>query len=144
MVIAAKLAGFTWRELGRALQIFLEEGWKGLPLPGRVCVAGGRSQPGKSELGGPVVRPLLWDLFSFLAGEQCQAPSHEPVGFDGPGAASALLSAPTHPFSFLLSLQVARWEHKTRALSRVCGSPHTACYCLGTVILMLNCVRSHW
>ncbi|KAK2543651.1 Pemt [Columba livia] len=38
---------------------------------------------------------------------------------------------------------VARWEHKTRALSRVFGSPHAACYCLGAVILMLNCVRSH-
>ncbi|NWX07769.1 PEMT methyltransferase, partial [Caloenas nicobarica] len=38
---------------------------------------------------------------------------------------------------------VARWEHKTRALSRAFGSPHTACYCLGAVILMLNCVRSH-
>ncbi|XP_063199547.1 phosphatidylethanolamine N-methyltransferase isoform X3 [Chroicocephalus ridibundus] len=38
---------------------------------------------------------------------------------------------------------VARWEHKTRALSRVFGSPRAACYCLGAVILMLNCVRSH-
>nr|XP_009683594.1 PREDICTED: phosphatidylethanolamine N-methyltransferase [Struthio camelus australis] len=41
------------------------------------------------------------------------------------------------------SRNVARWEHKTRALSRAFGSPHTACYCLGTVILLLNCVRSH-
>ncbi|POI30371.1 hypothetical protein CIB84_005878, partial [Bambusicola thoracicus] len=38
---------------------------------------------------------------------------------------------------------VARWEHKTRALSRGFGSPRTACYCLGAVILLLNCVRSH-
>ncbi|NXP30174.1 PEMT methyltransferase, partial [Leiothrix lutea] len=38
---------------------------------------------------------------------------------------------------------VARWEHKTRALSQVFGSRHTACYCLGTAILLLNCVRSH-
>uniref|UniRef100_A0A8C3DAK3 Phosphatidylethanolamine N-methyltransferase n=2 Tax=Corvus TaxID=30420 RepID=A0A8C3DAK3_CORMO len=38
---------------------------------------------------------------------------------------------------------VARWEHKTRALSQVFGSPHAACYCLGAVILVLNCVRSH-
>ncbi|XP_062474987.1 phosphatidylethanolamine N-methyltransferase isoform X1 [Pezoporus occidentalis] len=39
--------------------------------------------------------------------------------------------------------RVARWEHNTRALSRVFGSPHAACYCLGAVILLLNCVRSH-
>ncbi|XP_032618687.1 phosphatidylethanolamine N-methyltransferase [Chelonoidis abingdonii] len=39
---------------------------------------------------------------------------------------------------------VARWEHKTRVLSRVCGSPYTACYCLGAVILLLNFIRSHW
>ncbi|XP_067390229.1 phosphatidylethanolamine N-methyltransferase isoform X2 [Emydura macquarii macquarii] len=38
---------------------------------------------------------------------------------------------------------VARWEHKTRVLSRVCGSPYTACYCLGAVILLLNFIRSH-
>ncbi|KAM6319910.1 phosphatidylethanolamine N-methyltransferase isoform 1-T1 [Podargus strigoides] len=39
--------------------------------------------------------------------------------------------------------EVARWEHKTRALSRAFGSPRAACYCLGAVILMLNGVRSH-
>ncbi|RMC17599.1 hypothetical protein DUI87_05263 [Hirundo rustica rustica] len=39
--------------------------------------------------------------------------------------------------------EVARWEHKTRALSQVFGSPHAACYCLGAAILVLNCVRSH-
>ncbi|NWS13083.1 PEMT methyltransferase, partial [Pachyramphus minor] len=38
---------------------------------------------------------------------------------------------------------VARWEHKTRVFSRVFGSAHVACYCLGAVILLLNCVRSH-
>ncbi|NWY45552.1 PEMT methyltransferase, partial [Sylvia atricapilla] len=38
---------------------------------------------------------------------------------------------------------VARWEHKTGALSRVFGSRHAACYCLGAAILVLNCVRSH-
>ncbi|KYO30788.1 phosphatidylethanolamine N-methyltransferase [Alligator mississippiensis] len=38
---------------------------------------------------------------------------------------------------------VARWEHRTRALSRVFGSPYTACYCLGVIILLLNFVRSH-
>uniref|UniRef100_A0A8C0JCY9 phosphatidyl-N-methylethanolamine N-methyltransferase n=1 Tax=Chelonoidis abingdonii TaxID=106734 RepID=A0A8C0JCY9_CHEAB len=39
---------------------------------------------------------------------------------------------------------VARWEHKTRVLSRVCGSPYTACYCLGAVILLLNFIRSDY
>ncbi|NWU98825.1 PEMT methyltransferase, partial [Upupa epops] len=38
---------------------------------------------------------------------------------------------------------VARWEHKTRALSRTFGSPRVACYCLGILILLLNVVRSH-
>ncbi|RLV93344.1 hypothetical protein DV515_00013470 [Chloebia gouldiae] len=40
-------------------------------------------------------------------------------------------------------LWVARWEHKTQALSQIFGSPRAACYCLGAVILVLNCVRSH-
>lgn len=38
---------------------------------------------------------------------------------------------------------VARWEHRTRRLSRVFGSPYLACYCLGFVIIMLNVYRSH-
>ncbi|KAM4524901.1 phosphatidylethanolamine N-methyltransferase [Odontesthes bonariensis] len=38
---------------------------------------------------------------------------------------------------------VARWEHRTRGLSRIFGSPHLACYCLGLVIILLNVYRSH-
>ncbi|XP_072229941.1 phosphatidylethanolamine N-methyltransferase isoform X2 [Leuresthes tenuis] len=38
---------------------------------------------------------------------------------------------------------VARWEHRTRGLSRIFGSPHLACYCLGFVIILLNVYRSH-
>lgn len=38
---------------------------------------------------------------------------------------------------------VARWEHRTRSLSTLFGSPHVACYCLGFVILLLNVCRSH-
>uniref|UniRef100_A0A7N4P9F9 Phosphatidylethanolamine N-methyltransferase n=3 Tax=Sarcophilus harrisii TaxID=9305 RepID=A0A7N4P9F9_SARHA len=38
---------------------------------------------------------------------------------------------------------VARWEHKTRKLSRAFGSPYVACYCLGTTVLLLNFLRSH-
>ncbi|XP_053813795.1 phosphatidylethanolamine N-methyltransferase isoform X1 [Vidua chalybeata] len=52
----------------------------------------------------------------------------------------AVLSIAFNPFFWNV---VARWEHKTRALSQTFGSPHAACYCLGAVILVLNCVRSH-
>ncbi|KAM9598958.1 phosphatidylethanolamine N-methyltransferase isoform 1-T2 [Morphnus guianensis] len=56
------------------------------------------------------------------------------------GFIAAVLSIAFNPLFWNV---VARWEHKTRALSRVFGSPRAACYCLGAVILMLNCVRSH-
>ncbi|NXG49066.1 PEMT methyltransferase, partial [Psilopogon haemacephalus] len=56
------------------------------------------------------------------------------------GFIAAVLSIAFNPFFWNV---VARWEHKTRALSRLFGSPHAACYCLGIVILLLNCVRSH-
>ncbi|XP_017541443.1 phosphatidylethanolamine N-methyltransferase isoform X2 [Pygocentrus nattereri] len=38
---------------------------------------------------------------------------------------------------------VARWEHRTRGLTRLFGSPYVACYCFGTLILLLNVYRSH-
>ncbi|KAJ3608375.1 hypothetical protein NHX12_025423 [Muraenolepis orangiensis] len=38
---------------------------------------------------------------------------------------------------------VARWEHRTRGLSRLFGSPFLACYCLGFLIILLNVYRSH-
>ncbi|XP_047464095.1 phosphatidylethanolamine N-methyltransferase [Mugil cephalus] len=38
---------------------------------------------------------------------------------------------------------VARWEHRTRRLSGLFGSPRLACYCLGFVIILLNVYRSH-
>ncbi|XP_066520515.1 phosphatidylethanolamine N-methyltransferase isoform X4 [Hoplias malabaricus] len=38
---------------------------------------------------------------------------------------------------------VARWEHRTRGLTRLFGSPYLACYCLGILILLLNVYRSH-
>lgn len=38
---------------------------------------------------------------------------------------------------------VARWEHRTRRLSTLFGSPYVACYFLGFVILLLNVCRSH-
>uniref|UniRef100_A0A8C7WU41 Uncharacterized protein n=1 Tax=Oryzias sinensis TaxID=183150 RepID=A0A8C7WU41_9TELE len=41
------------------------------------------------------------------------------------------------------SFLMARWEHRTRRLSRLVGSPSLACYCLGFVIILLNVYRSH-
>lgn len=38
---------------------------------------------------------------------------------------------------------VARREHRTRALSRLFGSPYLGCYCLGFIIILLNVYRSH-
>ncbi|KAM4527083.1 phosphatidylethanolamine N-methyltransferase [Fundulus diaphanus] len=38
---------------------------------------------------------------------------------------------------------VARWEHYTRGLSRLFGSPYLACCSLGLVIILLNVLRSH-
>nr|XP_057917850.1 phosphatidylethanolamine N-methyltransferase isoform X2 [Doryrhamphus excisus] len=38
---------------------------------------------------------------------------------------------------------VARWEHQTRNLSRLFGSPYLACYFLGFIIILLNVYRSH-
>lgn len=38
---------------------------------------------------------------------------------------------------------VARWEHRTRRLTALFGSPYVACYCLGFIILLLNVCRSH-
>uniref|UniRef100_A0A3P9J658 Phosphatidylethanolamine N-methyltransferase n=1 Tax=Oryzias latipes TaxID=8090 RepID=A0A3P9J658_ORYLA len=38
---------------------------------------------------------------------------------------------------------MARWEHRTRRLSRLVGSPSLACYCLGFVIILLDVYRSH-
>ncbi|XP_051926515.1 phosphatidylethanolamine N-methyltransferase isoform X1 [Hippocampus zosterae] len=38
---------------------------------------------------------------------------------------------------------VAMWEHRTRKLSKIFGSPYLACYFLGFVIILLNVYRSH-
>ncbi|XP_071763580.1 phosphatidylethanolamine N-methyltransferase [Centroberyx gerrardi] len=38
---------------------------------------------------------------------------------------------------------VARWEHRTRSLTRMFGSPHLGCYSLGFLIILLNVYRSH-
>ncbi|XP_037611269.1 phosphatidylethanolamine N-methyltransferase [Sebastes umbrosus] len=38
---------------------------------------------------------------------------------------------------------VARWEHRTRTLSGLFGSPYMGCYCMGFAIVLLNVYRSH-
>ncbi|KAG8433360.1 hypothetical protein GDO86_017586 [Hymenochirus boettgeri] len=38
---------------------------------------------------------------------------------------------------------VARWEYRTHSLTSLFGSPYTACYSLGTVLLFLAIFRSH-
>ncbi|XP_061086978.1 phosphatidylethanolamine N-methyltransferase isoform X2 [Conger conger] len=38
---------------------------------------------------------------------------------------------------------VARWEHRTRGLTRLFGGPYVACYFLGLLIILLNVYRSH-
>ncbi|XP_044160829.1 phosphatidylethanolamine N-methyltransferase [Bufo gargarizans] len=38
---------------------------------------------------------------------------------------------------------VARWEYRTRTLSRTFGSPYVACYILGAVLIFLAIFRSH-
>nr|XP_015215412.1 PREDICTED: phosphatidylethanolamine N-methyltransferase isoform X3 [Lepisosteus oculatus]XP_015215413.1 PREDICTED: phosphatidylethanolamine N-methyltransferase isoform X3 [Lepisosteus oculatus] len=38
---------------------------------------------------------------------------------------------------------VARWEHRTKGLTRVFGCPYAACYCLALLIILLNVYRSH-
>ncbi|KAJ7987686.1 hypothetical protein DPEC_G00329050 [Dallia pectoralis] len=38
---------------------------------------------------------------------------------------------------------VARWEYRTRGLTRLFGGPYLACYSLATLIILLNVYRSH-
>uniref|UniRef100_A0A8D0G9N8 Phosphatidylethanolamine N-methyltransferase n=1 Tax=Sphenodon punctatus TaxID=8508 RepID=A0A8D0G9N8_SPHPU len=58
---------------------------------------------------------------------------------DSSFAAAALCIA----FNPLFWNLVARWEHRTRSLTRLFGSPYTACYCLGAAVVLLNFLRSH-
>ncbi|XP_043944869.1 phosphatidylethanolamine N-methyltransferase [Protopterus annectens] len=44
---------------------------------------------------------------------------------------------------FFTVIQAARFEHKTRFLTRLCQSPYNGCYFLGTLIILLNICRSH-
>ncbi|KAM9837086.1 phosphatidylethanolamine N-methyltransferase [Aulostomus maculatus] len=62
------------------------------------------------------------------------------VNFHDCSFAVAVVAIVFNPFFWNL---VARWEHRTRKLSRVFGSPYVACYFLGFVIILLNVYRSH-
>jgi len=59
---------------------------------------------------------------------------------------SASLLLRNHPnvlICLMCLFQVARWEHRTRGLTRLFGGPYVACYSLAVLILLLNVYRSH-
>ncbi|XP_012581469.1 PREDICTED: phosphatidylethanolamine N-methyltransferase isoform X2 [Condylura cristata] len=57
-----------------------------------------------------------------------------------PSFVAAVIAIAFNPFFWNV---VARWEHKTRKMSKAFGSPYLACYALGGAILLLNILRSH-
>ncbi|XP_007642149.1 phosphatidylethanolamine N-methyltransferase isoform X1 [Cricetulus griseus] len=65
------------------------------------------------------------------------------LGYVDPTEPSFVAAVLTIVFSLLFWNVVARWEQKTRKLSRAFGSPYLACYSLGSSILLLNVLRSH-
>uniref|UniRef100_A0A8D2MMS3 Phosphatidylethanolamine N-methyltransferase n=2 Tax=Zonotrichia albicollis TaxID=44394 RepID=A0A8D2MMS3_ZONAL len=109
----------------------------------------GRRAPGMPPLGqlSPssgtpgAAQPLHWDPSATLKVDvAAMVRLFGYVDVTDTGFIVAVLSIAFNPFFWNV---VARWEHKTRALSQTFGSPRAACYCLGAVILLLNCVRSH-
>ncbi|XP_030196894.1 phosphatidylethanolamine N-methyltransferase isoform X2 [Gadus morhua] len=62
------------------------------------------------------------------------------VDVSDPRFCVAVLAVLFNPFFWNV---VARWEHRTRGLSRLFRSPSLACYCLGVLIILLNVYRSH-
>ncbi|XP_023591320.1 phosphatidylethanolamine N-methyltransferase isoform X1 [Trichechus manatus latirostris] len=65
------------------------------------------------------------------------------LGYVNPSDPSFVAAVLTITFNPLFWNVVARWEQKTRRLSKAFGSPYLACYALGGAILLLNLVRSH-
>ncbi|MBZ3882226.1 Phosphatidylethanolamine N-methyltransferase [Sciurus carolinensis] len=65
------------------------------------------------------------------------------LGYVNPWDSSFVAAILTIAFNPLFWNVVARWEQKTRQLSRAFRSPYLACYFLGSVILLLNVLRSH-
>ncbi|XP_034845659.1 phosphatidylethanolamine N-methyltransferase isoform X7 [Mirounga leonina] len=66
------------------------------------------------------------------------------LGYVDPSDPRFVAAILTITFNPLFWNVVARWEQKTRKLSRAFRSPYLACYSLGAVILLLNILRSHW
>ncbi|XP_055759869.1 phosphatidylethanolamine N-methyltransferase isoform X4 [Salvelinus fontinalis] len=62
------------------------------------------------------------------------------IDFYDPRFCVAVIAIIFNPFFWNV---VARWEHRTRGLTRLFGGPYLACYCLGTLIILLNVYRSH-
>ncbi|XP_037664528.1 phosphatidylethanolamine N-methyltransferase isoform X1 [Choloepus didactylus] len=65
------------------------------------------------------------------------------LGYVDPWEPSFVAAVLTIAFNPLFWNVVARWEQRTRRLSRAFGSPYLACYTLGGAILLLNALRSH-
>ncbi|XP_020035890.1 phosphatidylethanolamine N-methyltransferase isoform X1 [Castor canadensis] len=65
------------------------------------------------------------------------------LGYVDPLDPNFVAAVLTIAFNPLFWNVVARWEQKTRKLSKAFGSPSLACYSLGSVILLLNFLRSH-
>ncbi|XP_048221562.1 phosphatidylethanolamine N-methyltransferase isoform X2 [Perognathus longimembris pacificus] len=65
------------------------------------------------------------------------------LGYVDPSDPSFVAAVLTVAFNPLFWNVVARWEQKTRKLSKSFGSPYLACYSLGCVILLLNFLRSY-
>ncbi|XP_010598524.1 phosphatidylethanolamine N-methyltransferase isoform X2 [Loxodonta africana] len=65
------------------------------------------------------------------------------LGYVNPLDPSFVAAVLTITFNPLFWNVVARWEQKTRRLSKAFGSPYLACYALGGAILLLNFARSH-
>ncbi|KAI5757521.1 PEMT protein [Gulo gulo luscus] len=65
------------------------------------------------------------------------------LGYVDPSDPCFVAAILTITFNPLFWNVVARWEQKTRQLSRAFRSPYLACYSLGAAILLLNVLRSH-
>uniref|UniRef100_A0A671EIW1 Phosphatidylethanolamine N-methyltransferase n=4 Tax=Rhinolophus ferrumequinum TaxID=59479 RepID=A0A671EIW1_RHIFE len=65
------------------------------------------------------------------------------LGYVDPSDPYFVAAVLTIAFNPLFWNVVARWEQKTRKLSRAFGSPYLACYALGGAIVLLNVLRSH-
>uniref|UniRef100_A0A8C0QEA2 Phosphatidylethanolamine N-methyltransferase n=1 Tax=Canis lupus familiaris TaxID=9615 RepID=A0A8C0QEA2_CANLF len=95
--------------------------------------------PGPQRAGWGLQDPsYITHTYIFMSGPT-RTPSRPPPSILS--GAFAFLQCP-HPRPIVCQ-QVARWEQKTRKLSKAFRSPYLACYSLGAAILLLNILRSH-